>query len=129
MMCLLYFQWPDRSLPHLLFSQPRSTYKKANSENGIGSIQVNQDFFSVLKPLVWIETQKLGSVKKTWVWNKQTGDWKAELTIYYGAEYLVFVSSHSLKTREKYTNWDNLVCLSLNITLLRSGSEWPFDQA
>ena len=32
-----------------------------------------------------------------------------------GAEYLVFVSSRSLKTREKYTNWDNLVCLSLYI--------------
>ena len=26
-----------------------------------------------------------------------------------GAEYLVFVSSGSLKTREKYSNWDNLV--------------------
>ena len=32
-----------------------------------------------------------------------------------GAEYLVFVSSRSLKTREKYTNWDNLVCFSLYI--------------
>ena len=32
-----------------------------------------------------------------------------------GAEYLVFVSSPSLKTREKYSNWDNLVCLSLYI--------------
>ena len=31
------------------------------------------------------------------------------------AEYLDFVSSHSLKTREKYTNWDNLACLSLYI--------------
>ena len=29
------------------------------------------------------------------------------------AEYLVFVSSCSLKMREKYTNRDNLVCLSL----------------
>ena len=34
---------------------------------------------------------------------------------YLGAEYLVVVSSRSLKTREKYTNWDNLVCLSLYI--------------
>ena len=33
----------------------------------------------------------------------------------YGAEYLVYVSSRSLKMREKYTNWDNLVCLSLYI--------------
>ena len=33
----------------------------------------------------------------------------------YGGDYLVFVSFHSLKTREKYTNWDNLVCLSLYI--------------
>ena len=32
-----------------------------------------------------------------------------------GAEYLVFVSSRSLKMREKCTNWDNLVCLSLHI--------------
>jgi hypothetical protein len=32
-----------------------------------------------------------------------------------GAEYLFFVSSRSLKTREKYTKWDNLVCLSLYI--------------
>ena len=32
-----------------------------------------------------------------------------------GAEYLVFISSRSLKTREKYTNWDNLVCFSLYI--------------
>ena len=31
------------------------------------------------------------------------------------AEYLVFVSSRSLKTSEKYSNWDNLVCLSLYI--------------
>ena len=30
---------------------------------------------------------------------------------YLGAEYLVFVSSRSLKTREKYTNLDNFVCL------------------
>ena len=37
--------------------------------------------------------------------------------IYYdlGVEYLAFVSSRSFKTREKYTNWDNLVCLSLHI--------------
>ena len=28
-----------------------------------------------------------------------------------GAEYLVFVSSRSLKMREKYTNWDYLVCI------------------
>ena len=48
-----------------------------------------------------------------------------------GAEYLVFVSSRSLKTREKntnwdnldgsnlkkYTNWDELSCLSLYIFL------------
>ena len=33
----------------------------------------------------------------------------------FGAEYLVFVSPRSLKTREKYTNWDKLVCLSLYI--------------
>ena len=32
-----------------------------------------------------------------------------------GAEYLVFVSSRPLKTREKCKNWDNLVCLSLYI--------------
>ena len=32
-----------------------------------------------------------------------------------GAEYLVFVSPRSLETREKYTNWDNLFCLSLYI--------------
>ena len=30
-----------------------------------------------------------------------------------GAVYLVFLSSRFLKTREKFTNWDNLVCLSL----------------
>ena len=29
-----------------------------------------------------------------------------------GTEYLVFVSSRSLKMREKYTKWGNLVCLS-----------------
>ena len=28
-----------------------------------------------------------------------------------GAEYLEFVSSRSLKMREKYTNWDYLVCI------------------
>ena len=33
----------------------------------------------------------------------------------FGAEYLDFGSSCSLNTREKYTNWDNLVCLSLYI--------------
>ena len=33
----------------------------------------------------------------------------------FGAEYLVFVSPRSLKTREKYTNWHKLVCLSLYI--------------
>ena len=32
-----------------------------------------------------------------------------------GVECLVFVSSRSLKVREKYTNLDNLVCLSLYI--------------
>ena len=32
----------------------------------------------------------------------------------FGAEYLDFGSSCSLNTREKYTNWDNLVCLSLH---------------
>ena len=32
-----------------------------------------------------------------------------------GAEYLVFVSFRSLKMRENYTNWDNLVCLSFYI--------------
>ena len=32
-----------------------------------------------------------------------------------GAEYLGFFSSRSLKTREKYTNRDNLVCLPLYI--------------
>ena len=32
-----------------------------------------------------------------------------------GLDYLVFVYSRSLKTREIYTNWDNLVCLSLYI--------------
>ena len=32
-----------------------------------------------------------------------------------GAKYLGFFSSRSLKMREKYTNWDNLVCLSLYI--------------
>ena len=37
------------------------------------------------------------------------------LGIHLGAEYLVFVSSRSLKTKEKYTNWDNLVRLSLYI--------------
>ena len=36
---------------------------------------------------------------------------------YLGAEYLVVVSSRFLKTREKYTNWDNLVCLSFYIFL------------
>ena len=35
----------------------------------------------------------------------------AYLRSFYGAEYLVFVSSRSLKTREIYTNWDNLVCI------------------
>ena len=35
--------------------------------------------------------------------------------IFDGAEYLVFVSSRSLKKSEKYTNWDNLVCLNLYI--------------
>ena len=34
----------------------------------------------------------------------------------YGAEYLFFVSSHSLKTRERYINSDNLACLSLYIS-------------
>ena len=33
----------------------------------------------------------------------------------YGAKYLCFFSSRSLKMREKYTNWHNLVCLSLYI--------------
>ena len=37
----------------------------------------------------------------------------AYLRSFYGAEYLVFVSSRSLKTRQKYTNWDNLVCIFL----------------
>ena len=32
-----------------------------------------------------------------------------------GVEYVVFVSSCSLKMRKKYTNWDKLVCLSLYI--------------
>ena len=27
-------------------------------------------------------------------------------TAFYGVEYLLFVTSGSLKTREKYTNWD-----------------------
>ena len=40
-----------------------------------------------------------------------------------GAEYLVFVSSRSLKTREKYINWDKLSCLSLYIFLLFWGNE------
>ena len=31
----------------------------------------------------------------------------SESTDILDAEYLVFVSSRSLKTREKYTNWDN----------------------
>ena len=41
--------------------------------------------------------------------------WYTFFRVYLGAEYLFFVSSRSLKTREKYTNWDNLVCLSLYI--------------
>ena len=36
-------------------------------------------------------------------------------SVHIGTECLVFVSSHFPKTREKYTNWDNLVCLSLDI--------------
>ena len=32
-----------------------------------------------------------------------------------GAEYLVYVFSRSLKRREKYTNRDNLICVSLYI--------------
>ena len=46
----------------------------------------------------------------------ESNPWNSKLMLKsWGAEYLVFVSSCSLKTREKYTNWDNLVCLSLYI--------------
>ena len=37
-----------------------------------------------------------------------------------GAEYLVFVSSRSLKAREIFTNWDNLNYLSLYFFLKKS---------
>ena len=36
------------------------------------------------------------------------------------AEYLVFVYSRSLKMREKYTKWNNLVCLSFYISWAQS---------
>ena len=47
-----------------------------------------------------------------------------ELILGLGVEYLFFVSSHSLKTREKYTNWDNLVCRSLYIFW----GKWVYDK-
>ena len=57
---------------------------------------------------VWIHT----SMAKRSPYSKQISSWVA---LGLGAEYLVFVSSRSLKTREIYTNWDNLVCLNLYI--------------
>ena len=40
---------------------------------------------------------------------------RVSLRIDLGPEYLISVSSRSLKTRENHTNWDNSVCLSLYI--------------
>ena len=51
----------------------------------------------------------------------------------FGAEYLVFVPSRSIKTREKYTNWDNLVyfykilsfvTVNINGSVLKKYTNW-----
>ena len=47
------------------------------------------------------------------------------LSAHYGAEYLIFVSSRSLKMRENYTNWDNLAP-QLVLQLCMSLAAWAF---